>query len=240
VGTSADYSAPPSWGKLKGDVTRAGHNPLTPTKAGQLLRDHIGQNGGSAGVSSGRGQLGSGGTAKQIARFFGAFAHQVADVGLAEALRQNGLQNLVGRPAQETLLGIMSLCGGTDGSIDSVDARNAFSRTMDELCENTATAADVEVVLGTLTDGIRMVELLMNFFGNYLYEQFCRIFFGQLVQKHGEQRAESFLGDILDYIKSSLRNHTLGRDATGTNWFGADGDRLSAQIMQDTLAVFES
>lgn len=239
MGTSADYSAPPSWGGLKGDVTRAGHNRLTQARAGQLLRDHIAQNGGSSRISTGRGQLGSGGTAKQIVRSFGGFVRQVADVGLAEALRQNGLQDLVGKSAQETLLGILSLCGGTDGSIDSVDARNAFSRTMDELCENAATASDLEAVLGTLTDGVHMVELFMSFFANYLYEQFCRVFFGQLIQKHGEQRAASFLGDILDYIKSALRNHALGRDAKGIDWFNADGERLTSQIMQDTFAIFE-
>ena len=123
MGTSADYSAPPSWGGLKRDVTRAGYSRLTRAKAGQLLRDHIGQNGGSGRITSGRGQLGSGRTAKEIARSFGGFVQQVVEVGLPEALRRNGLQDLVGRTAQETLLGIMSLCGGTDGSIDSVDAK---------------------------------------------------------------------------------------------------------------------
>lgn len=240
MGTSADYSAPPNWSALKGDVTRAGRSALTPAKAGELVRDHISYNGGSSGVASGRGQLGSGGTARQIARSLGGLVRQVGEVGLAEALRRNGLQELVGKTAQETLLGIMSLCGGADGSIDAVDTRNALSRTMDELCENATTAAEVEAILGHLTDGLRMVDLLMTFFGNYLYEQFCRVFFGQLIQKHGELRAESFLGDILDYIESSLRNHTLGIDATGIDWFGTDGDRLAARIMQDTLAIFES
>lgn len=240
VGTSADYSAPPNWGPLKGAVTRAGHSALTPAKAGELLRDHIGTSGGALRMASGRGQLGSGKAARQIARSLGGFVGEVGAVGLAEALRRRGLQELVGKSAQETLLGIVSLCGGTEGSIDAVDARNALSRTMDELCENATTAAEVEAVLGSLTDGVRMVNLLMTFFGYYLYEQFCRVFFGQLIQKHGEQRAESFLGDILDYLKSSLRNHTLDMDASGIDWFGAEGERLAAQIMQDALAVFES
>jgi hypothetical protein len=240
MGTSADYAAPPSWGGLKGDVTRAGHSRLTPAKTAQLVRDHIGQNGGSSGIASGRGQLGSGGTAKQIAGTFGNFVRQVADVGLAEALRQQGLRDLVGRSAQETLLAIMSLCGGTEGSIDSVDARNAFSRTMDEMCGTAVTADDVETALGTLTDGTRMVELLMSFFANYLYEQFSRVFFGQLIRKHGEQGAESLLSDIFDYIKSRLRNHTVGRDAADIDWFGRDGQRLTTQIMRDTMVVFES
>lgn len=240
MGTSTDYSAPPNWSRLKGEVTRAGHDSLTSEKAGQLLANHISNNGGAYQIASGRGQLGSGKAAQQIARSLGRFVRQVGEFGLAETLSRNGLQDLVNKPAQETLLGIVSLCGGTEGSIDAVDARNALSRTIDELCENATTAAEVESVLGNIADGQRMVDLLMIFFGNYLYEQFCRVFFGRLIQKHGEQRAESFLGDIFDYIKSSLRNHTLGINARGIDWFGADGDRLSAQIMQSTLAVFEN
>lgn len=240
MGTSTDYSAPPNWGGLKNKVTRAGRKQLTRKKAGQLLRDHLGLSGGAAGLSSGRGSVGSGHTARSIAGAFAGFVSQVANVGLAETLRQNGLPELVGRSAQETLLGIMNLCGGTDGSIDSVDARNAFSRTMDELCEGSTTADEVEADLATLTDGATLIDLLMTFFGYYLYEHFCRVFFKQLIQKHGEQRAASFLADILDYIKSSLRSHTVDRDATAIDWFGPGGNRLVAEIMQDTLTVFES
>ena len=109
LGTSTDYSAPPSWGGLKADVTRAARNGLTPAKSGELLRDHIGYSGGSSRIASGGSALGSGRAAKQIASSFGGFIQQVEQVGLAEALRQNGLSELVGRSAQETLLGILTL-----------------------------------------------------------------------------------------------------------------------------------
>lgn len=239
MGTSTDYSAPPNWGELKGEVTRAGHDSLTREKAGQLLRNYISTSGGASKIASGRGQLGSGKSAQHIARSLGDFVRQVGEVGLAAALTRNGLQDLVNRPAQETIIGILSLCGGKEGSIDAVDARNALSRTIDDLCKNATTAAEVESVLGSITNGQSMVDLLTTFFGNYLYEQFCRVFFGQLIQKHGEQRAESFLGDILDYIKSRLKNYTLGINAIGIDWFGAAGDRLSTRIMEDTLTIFE-
>lgn len=172
-------------------MTRAGRDPLTSEKAGQLLANHISNNGDAYKISSGRGQLGSGKAAQQITRSFGGFVQQVREVGLAEVLSRNGLQDLVNKPAQEILLGIVSLCSGTKGSIDAVDARNALSRTIDELCENATISADVELVLGNIADNQHMVDLLIIFFGNYLYEQFCRVFFGRLIQKHGEQRAES-------------------------------------------------
>jgi hypothetical protein len=183
--------------------------------------------------------LGAGRTSQEVARSFGSFITQVGNVGLAEALRQNGLQDLVGRSAHEILLGIVSLCGGTNGSIDGVDARSALSRLTDELCKEAETADEVERILTAQADGTALGELLMNFFGFYLYEQFCRVFFKQLVQKHGEQRAESFLGEILAFIHSALRNQTLGLDTSKINWFGPDGERMTTTIMRQTLEVFE-
>jgi hypothetical protein len=163
----------------------------------------------------------------------------VGEVGLAQALESRGLHALVGNSAQEILLGILGLCGGQDGSQDSVDARNAYSRTMEELCKSAVTAEEVETVLVALADISRLAALMVTFFGNYIYEQFCRVFFAQLVQKHGERRAESFLKQIHEYIESRLRNLTLGVELTGIDWFGLEGDRMAMQIMQDTLAVFE-
>jgi len=239
MGTSTDYAAPPNWGSLKAEVTRAGAHALTAVKASELLRDHVGYNGGSQRIASSGGVLGAGRTSQQIARNVAGFISRVGSIGLAEALRENGLEDLVGRPAQEVLLGIVGLCGGTSGSIDAADARSALSRLMDELCEDTETADDVEKILNSQAAGAAMSELLMRFFAYYLYEQFCRVFFKQLVQKHGEERAESFLKDILDFIESALQNHTLGLDTSQVNWFGSEGNQMATNIMQQTLEVFE-
>lgn len=239
MGTSTDYSAPPNWGGLKNAVSRAGQKSLTPTKARQLVLDHISNSGGSSRIASGGGQLGTGQTARQIVRSLGGFIQEVGKSGLAQALKSHGLEALVGKSAQETLLGILGLCGGREGSHDSVDARNALSQTMDDLCRDVTTAEEVEAVLTAFTDAGRLAALMISFFGNYVYEQFCRVFFAQLVQKHGERRAESFLGQIADYIRSRLNNLTLGMNLTGVDWFGPPGDQLATQIMQETLAVFE-
>ena len=128
MGTSTDYSAPPAWGQLKGGVTRAAGHALTPARAGELLSDHVATNGGARQIASGGGVLGAGRSSQSVARNIGGFISQVANVGLSETLRQNGLQELMGRPASEVLLGILALCSGTNGSIDAVDARSARHR----------------------------------------------------------------------------------------------------------------
>lgn len=239
MGTSADFSAPPNWKNVKSDVTRSGRRPASPAKARDILRDYVSTNGGSGRMSSGRGQLGNGRTAKNTARSLGGFVSSVSRDGLESALRSSGLENLVGKSVTEILLGIVSLCGGTDGDIDSVDARNALSTTMDEMCKDVATPDELEVTLTAQMNGDGLGELMTRYFGNYLFEQFCRTFFGQLVQKHGDLKATSFLDSIRDVIKSDLAHRTVGSDLAKVNWFGIEGNQIATAIMKDTLTVFE-
>ncbi len=180
MGTSTDLLRCRQLGWTQNAVSRAGHKSLTPTKARQLVLDHISNSGGSI---SHRFRWRA---ARHRRRRHGKlFARSVASSkksenrGLAQALKSHGLEALVGTSAQETLLGILGLCGGREGSHDSVDARNALSQTMDDLRKDVTTAEEVEAVLTAFTDAGRPAALMVMFFGNYVYEQFCRVFFAQ-------------------------------------------------------------
>jgi len=239
MGTSTDFSAPPNWKNLKGDVSRNGGTAPSPEKARDLLRTHVATNGGSKRISSGRGQIGTGRTAKNIARSLASFVSSVSQSGLEKTLRDNGLGELIGRSVTEIFVGIISLCGGTDGDMDSADARNALSTTMEELCKEAISADQLEALLAAQMDGVSLGSLLIKYFGNYLIEQFCRVFFGQLVKKHGDAQAHSFLQQIRDVIKSDLEHRTVGKDLSKIDWFGREGSQIASAIMQDTIAVFE-
>lgn len=239
MGTSTDFSAPPNWKNLKGDITRSGGSAPSPEKARDLLRAHIAANGGSKKMSSGGGQLGNGRTARNAVRTLASFISSVAQSGLAQTLRENGLGKLVGRSVTEIFIGIVSLCGGTDGDMDSADARNALSTTLDEICKEANSTEELEGLLVAQMDGAGLGSLLIKYFGNYLIEQFCRVFFGQLVKKHGDALAHSFLESIRDVIKTDLTHRTFGKDLAKVDWFGREGSKIASEVMQDTLAVFE-
>jgi len=106
MGTSTDYAAPPTWGALKSSVTHAGGQSLGPTKAGELVREHVGYNGGARRIASGGGILGAGRTSQAIGRNLGGFISQVGGTGLADTLPlasgsavclfSGGLDSLVG------------------------------------------------------------------------------------------------------------------------------------------------
>jgi hypothetical protein len=237
MGTSTGYDAPPSWGPLKSDVTRTAHGgSLTPDKAGQLLSDFVRHNGGASHMARGGGGVAGGGAARAVASRLGAFLGAVGSAGLAEALRQIGLSDLAGRPVREILNAIMDRLGGPSSTIDEVDARMALSRLQDKHLDEAETAEDVERILSVqVTD---LGEFLKDYFGFYLYEVFCRVFFERLVQRVGETRATSFLGDIEDFINSTLTNRTAGQDLARVDLTTPAGQALVSDVMETTLRVF--
>ena len=81
-------------------------------------------------------------------------------------------------------------------------------------------------------------HLLERYFGHYLYELFCRVFFERLVRAVGDAATGSFLGEIKSYIAAALANRLGARDVSSVDWSGAEGQRLSMDIMEDTIAVF--
>lgn len=239
MGTSADFSAPPNWNSdLKGTVTRTGGQRPTPAKVREILGEYISSNGGSSGMSSGGGRLGSGATARGIASSLGGFVSSVARDGLDNALRSAGLTDLVGRPVNEVLLGLVARFGGKGGDVDSVDAREALSTTMQELCRGIDSPEELGNLLSNQVNEDWLGSLLMNFFANYLYEQFCRVFFGQLITKHGDVQARSYLSAIRDVINSDVARQTVGMNLSGVDWAGSQGRAIAQTIMQNTLAIF--
>lgn len=244
MGTSTSYSAPPSWGGLKGEVTRiARSGSLTADKVRQLMQGFIKNSGGASTLAgrSGRGGhtggiVASGRAARGIASRLGGFISDVSSVGLENALRNAGWEDLVGRPVREILNALLDRIGGDASTIDDVDARMALSKLQEKYLAETATIEELEQQLTKQVD--KLDTVLQDFFGFYLFELFCRVFFERLVQRVGETRADSFLKDIANFINSTLANRTSDRDISQINWGGPEGEAITAEIMETTLNVF--
>lgn len=239
MGTSTSYSAPGSWGPLKSEVTRAANEgAASAATAGSILGHYIQKNGGAARMSEGGGSGGTvGGSAgRAVAQRLGGFISAVGEVGLEEALRREGLADLVGRPLQEILAALLNRLGGPASSIDDVDARTALARLQEETLKSAKTPDDVERILKE--QALDLDVVLRDYFGLYLFEQFCRVFFERLVQKRGESKALAFLDDIKEFIKATLVNRVGRRTLSKIAWAGAEGAKLCSEIMHATLTVF--
>jgi hypothetical protein len=241
MGTSKGYSAPGSWGPLKSEVTVAAQTGEAPSQtAGRILSHFIQQNGGAQQIAHGGGSGGTigGAAGRAITQRLAAFVSAVGAVGLVEALRQEGLSELAGRPVREILAGLLDHLGGSANTIDDVDARTALALLQEEYLAEAADADDVERILQAQVENVE--EMLARYFAFYLYEQFCRVFFERLVQRVGESKALSFLKDIRAFISASVANRLGSCSAAGVKWKEQEGARFCADVMQTTLEVFST
>lgn len=261
MGTSKGYRMPTGgdWTPLKKDATQfaneGGQGPVSPQT---LLRDYLAASGGARGLARGVGGGGArgvgagaqgGGTssgggrtgraAREVGRSVGGFLSSVASVGLEGALREAGLSDLVGRPAEEVSAGMLNALAEPGSTLDDHAARLALVKLNDELLRDALTYEDTERALSEALDGRGLAGILASFFGHYLYERFCRDFYENWVKKVGSSKATRLMKSIKDCIESSLKAKLVGRDVTRLNWKGREGLRLTEQVMRETLEIFE-
>jgi hypothetical protein len=241
MGTSSGYEAPttPDWGDLKAQVTRTARDgSVLPRIAKNTLNDFIRTSGGAHNISRGGGAIGAGRSAQNTARRLADFVSSVGTVGLRQTLESFGLAEFIGKPVSEIIPAIIDKLGGPSSTINDADARNALSKVMDELLNGLDTPEQVEEALNQIMEGETLEGLLDQFFGYYLYEQFCRVFYERLVNRVGQSNADSYLDSILDTIKSALDLMTSDRDLSQIDWAGVEGQNIADQILQDTYEIF--
>ena len=248
------------WGPLKREATDFAQNVGIKPVAPQSLLSHYvrlrsssggesvgggGQRGsGSTGGSTGSRGTGGGGRAGAwragvgTAQRLGGFLSRVGEVGLAEALRENGLGDLVGRPASEVSGALLEEFAGPASTLDQAAAREALVELNDELLAEAETFDDVEAALGKMLDQGGVFEVLLRFFGHYLYSCFCRDFYERLLKKVGSSQAAQSLKSIKDCIQSAIMAKLSGHDPRTFDWRGTDGKKLSEQVLAEILDIY--
>lgn len=249
MGTSKGYEPPstPQWGKMKTDVTRqSGKGAVTTGVAKVLLRTYVrtsfGHSDGSGSGGSGRGSgIGGGGrnrSAISTGSRLAGFTTAVARSGVDQALRDSGLGELVGKPAQEVITSLVEYMTDAGATLDQVDVRGALDDLWEKLLGDAPTYEEVRTILEENLQIARIGSLLFQFFSNYLYRHFCRSFYERIRTKHGESKTEGFLTSIKEFIASALENFTFGKDLTRINWAGEQGRKITEEIFASTLQVY--
>jgi hypothetical protein len=204
------------------------------------MQSFIRNNGGASALAGrgrqGEGAIASGQAARSVAQRLGNFVSDVGRIGFVNALRKAGWRDLVGRPVSEILNALLDRLGGDASTIEDVDARMALSDLQAEYFADAASIEELEQRLIAQVD--KLEKVLQDFFGHYLYELFCRVFFERLVQLIGDIKAKSFLKEISDFIKSTLENRISDRNISQIDWTANEGATITTEIMETTLKVF--
>lgn len=243
MGTSANYNAPtgPQWKKLKGKVSRlTSHSRLNSTGIKGILRDFVNVNYGSS-----RSAIGPGGTARRevaqnVAQKIGGFFSSVNDIGFRKVFEDAGLGSFEGKTLSEIAHALLDHLGGPSNTLDEADVRMALCDLMDEILNNADSPEDVEQVMEARAHGEALDNLIRRFFGYYIYEQFCRDFYGRLVANIGNEEAEKSIDEIRDYICEVLKDEIGDRDMNQINWSGDQGKQIIGEILDETLEVFST
>jgi len=207
------------------------------------FRRAAGESGGGGGALGGGGGSGTGGSKKHsagisVAQSLGGFLSRVGEVGLSQALQEEGLSHLVGRSASEVSGALLDEMAGPGSTLDNAAARLALADVRDELLAGAETFEDVETKLKQALDQSGLFLILAMFFGHYVFERFCRDFYEDWMKKIGESKAAQKLKEVKDYIESSLRAKLAGKKIGKINWKSAAGVQLSDSVLKETLEVF--
>ena len=243
MGTSTNYNAPisPQWKKLKSKVTRLtrpGVPSLTSIK--EILQDFVTVNYGTSQGSSGSRGTAQRRAAQHVARNIGQFFASVAEVGFRKAFEDAGLGSLEGKSLSEIVYSLLDYLGGSSSTLDDTDIQTALCDLVTEILNGADSLEEFEEAIQTKSHGEFLENLIISFFGYYVYQQFCRVFYAQLIANIGERQADESINEIREYICLKVKDVVSDRDVKQIDWNGSQGQQIIEEILQRTLEVFSA
>lgn len=236
MGTSADRTGGSggNWTPLKhaanAYVRGLDKGPGEPERVMRLLARHVPLLGGASGASAG---ARSGTTGVQR---LGGLLAGIGGPGLAPALRDLGLERLVGRSRFDLLDELVTLIAGEgDDLSDGQAARDAACDVLDELFADADTWDDLSLVTVTAEDVLRFLRIFLS---AYIYNRMPVIAerLARLTDPVAARRADNEIRQVIE----NLVVISLTADPFSVDWGGAEGRAIAEQSIQDAYAVLEA
>ena len=242
MGTSKAYGGlkgNPTWGPLSSTVTRAvnGGHP-TKSSLGSVMSHTVAHLGGSHGASSGGSSTG-GRAGVRAARQLGSFIGNVQNFGFIQALDliAGGVEL---EDANQAINVILEHCAEHAGILDEIAAKAAMRDLLEEIGSGAETIEELGDEFDAAIKDFGAEELLVKYFGYYLYEHLCTDFDEKLIKEKGIRETEGFYRDLKDYIAEKTKTTSKHRDLRKIDWQSDYGKELMQEIFRETLKEFES
>ena len=242
MGTSKAYGGlkgNPTWGPLSRAVTRAVNDGYpTRNSLGSVMSNAVSHLGGSYGASHGCSKTG-GRSGVKTARLFGSFIGNIQNVGFLQALdRISGGIDI--NDVNQAINVILEHCAENAGILDEIAAKAAMRDLLEEIGAEAETIKDLGNNFEETVKDYGTEELLVKYFGNYLYEHLCIDFYEKLIKEKGIRETDAFYRDLKDYITEKTKTVSKHRDLRQIDWQSNYGQELMQDIFCDTLKAFES
>lgn len=242
MGTSKAYGGPkgnPTWSSLSSTITKAvndGH-PTSSSLAG-VMSHLVSYLGGSRSASSGSSKTG-GGAGIRTARKLGSFLSDIKNHGFS-----NAVNNIAGgdniNDANQAVNIIIERCADKASSLDECAAKAAIRDLLNDIGIESDTLQGIEEEFNSAIDKYSIKELLVKYFGNYLYQHLCNDFYEKLIKEKGIRETENFYKDLREYIIEKTTSISNDKDLKHIDWKSTSGKNLVQDIFDETLKAFEN
>jgi len=191
-------------------------------------------------ASSGGGGVAVSQAGSKTAARIGGFFSGISAEGLNATLEKHGFSHLVGKNASEILQVLLDFLVGTGATGDDEDARRALVELWAQILGEAQTYEEVDKALSAISDEDSLSNILMSFYGYYIFEQFWRVEYKIISGKVGDEKAEHMMHEMKDFINEEFRDKVclLGKAITEIDWQGREGQEICRQVMEKTLYVF--
>lgn len=246
MGTSKSFAAltkrMPNWPALSSTVTRSCNGgPLSTQRAKEILSGYVTAIGGA--TKAGRGGSGVAGiagirTALKLGGFFAAFNGPGGN--FAKAMARTGMDDLTGKSVSEIIDHLIEYSAGPASLIDDKAAKEASRLLLEELLGAAKTVEEMEAILKGVFSRETEEELLVKYFGYYIYEHLATWFYEKLVTDKGKTECTDLMRQIKDFIVASLADMNKKNSLKKVDWNGEEAKTIVKNIQQDILIVFEN
>lgn len=246
MGTSKSFSDTrhammPNWGELSSTITsNCNASTLTAEAKNAILGNYVAVIGGAKKAGRGGSKIsGKSGirSAKRIGGFIGSF--KTNGNNLRETLENTGLTDLDNKSVSDVINHLIEYCSGPASTIDEVAAKEATRKLLEELVSNAETIDEMEEILSTKFDESSSEDLIIKYFGYYIYEHLDKWFYEKLIKDKNQADCDSLFRQIKNFIFESLKDVQIVNSLQDIDWGSENADKLIKNIQEDILTVFQ-
>ena len=228
---------PPKWSSLLGQTKRLASSGATGgsarTRARNVARKYVRIRGGA--WKAAQGSVAGRSAGSRI----GGFLADVARHGVDQALRNLRLDEYIGRPADDLLIGLAERLLPSPDSADEAAARKAGLDAFDELLQQYGALEEGIKALDALdADGIQHV--LEHFIARYITADLL-LRLSQRVENGSStvERCDEILSEIRSVVLETIRLDFKGRDVLAIDWNGLEGRQFIDRQLLNAYGLLE-
>jgi hypothetical protein len=227
--------SPPSgmWTGARRSISRVASSGGGRTAIGKAARSYVRALGGKRAAA----KSSSAGVRSTLA--LGGFLTSVASNGLPEALRQQGLENLIGKPTEEVFVGLCDLLAPAGGSLQDSVARESVLEALEQLYDKLILDGDDlnAVEKFSASDIKQATEAAIT---AYIYHRWL-LQLGIKIEQRAitADRAIKLERDMKLYIREAVALDFKDVNVLQLDWQSGEGSRVIENLFEEAYGVLE-